>query len=518
MFIVCIATVILSPILLGLKPTYNEISASADSEKTFRFPKSTLPLNGSSPHGPLTVITTPTMQRWTSIAVCPQTINLTASDSFTININVINVTNLMGYDFELGYNNSIVTATEVNVGDFFPKDSFVIKREIDSTNGIVWVAVLTPIGSHLKVSGSGTLATVRFKAISTGSCVLKLYNIERASLITDDGKYPRDIAHNVIDGYVQCKIYEHEIAAYLNAPVHLQPGSSWLINGSAVNKGLCNETDVSFQLLIDGEVVNSTIARLLTARSSIGLTYMFMPTEERIYNITAYVKPLPNEEHTQNNAASANVIVRTHIRVPQDYATIQEAIDAAVSGETIIVASGVYHEHIGIDKPLALVGESCNTTIIDGDGETRVIVVIKASRVRIGGFTIRNGAGGILLEYSNNSVIAGNIILNTMDGLSLLFSHNNTIISNTIKDNETGLFLGYSNSNIIYYNNFISNTEQAVTTDSQNTWDNGVEGNYWSDYKGEDPNGDGVGDTPYVIDKDNEDNYPLVKQRHVREH
>jgi len=512
MFILCIATVILSPILLGLKPPYNEISASADAEKTFGVLESSLPPNGSSPYEPPATITTPTMQRWTSIAVCPKTVNLTASDSFTININVINVTNLIGYEFGLGYNNTIVTATEVSVGDFFPKDSFVIRREIDSTNGIVWVAVGSPLGSGFKACGNGTLATVRFKTISTGSCVLKLYN---TLLVANDFL---EIPHNVINGHVRCKIYDHEIGACLDEPVHLQPGSSWLINGSAVNKGLFNETDVSLQLLIDGGVVNSTIASLLTVRSSIGLTYMFMPIEEGIYNVTAYVKPLPNEEHTQNNAASANVVVRTQIRVPQDYATIQEAIDAAVSGETITVASGIYHEHIGIDKPLWLVGESRNTTIIDGDGENRVIVVIKASRVRLGGFMVRNGAGGILLEYSNNSVIAGNIILNTMDGLSLLFSHNNTIISNTIKDNEMGLFLGYSNSNIVYYNNFINNTEQAVTMDSQNTWDNGVEGNYWSDYKGEDPNGEGVGDTPYMIDKDNEDNYPLVKQRHAREH
>ena len=371
----------------------------------------------------------------------------------------------------------------------------------------VWVAVGGPLGSDFKASGNGTLATIRFKAISTGSCVLKLYYTQ----LIDD--FLEVIAHNVIDGYVQCKIYEHEIAAYLNAPIHLQLGSSWLLNGSAVNKGLSNETNVSFQLLIDGQVVNYTIASLLTAGSSISLRYMFAPTEERIYNVTAYVKPVPNEEHTQNNVASANVVVRTQIRVPQDYTTIQEAINAAVSGETITVSSGVYHDHIGIDKALTLAGEDCNTTIIDGDGQRKVIVMIKASEARFSGFTIRNGSGGVLLEYSNNSVITGNIIVNTMDGLSLLFSHNNTIISNTIKDNEMGLFLGYSNSNIVYYNNFINNTEQAVTMDSQNTWDNSVEGNYWSDYQGEDLNDDGIGDTPYVIDKDDQDNYPLMKQR-----
>lgn len=521
MSILCMVAVILSVNLLGFKLAYNKISASTEAEKTFGFPEEKdfctieplLPPNNSSPHESPTTPTPPTPPTWTSIAVCPRTINLTASDSFTINVNVINVTGIKAYNFRLGYNTSIVTATEVRVGDFFPKGSLIIRREIDSTNGTICVAVFVPIGYHSKVNGSGTLGTIRFKATSTGSCVLKLYQTQLYAGFKEYG-HGEWIPHKNVDGFLQCKIYEHETAVSLNAPPHLQPGSSWLLNASAVNKGLCNETNVEFQLLIDGKVVDSMIASLLPVGSCIHLTHMFTPTEERIYNVTAHVKPVPNEEYTQNNVASANVLVRTPIRVPRDYATIQEAVDAAVSGETIIVASGVYHEHIGIDKSLTLVGENCNTTIIDGGGETKVIVFIGESRVRLSGFTIRNGGAGVVLEYSNNSAITGNVITNVMDGLSLLFSHNNTIISNTMKDGYMGLLFGCSSgNNLVYHNNFINNTKQAVTMDSKNTWDNGVEGNYWSDYEGEDLDGDGIGDTPYVIDEENRDDYPLVKQR-----
>ena len=75
------------------------------------------------------------------------------------------------------------------------------------------------------------------------------------------------------------------------------------------------------------------------------------------------------------------------IRVPKDYPTIQAAVDAASSGDTIQVAAGIYYEHVTVDKSLTLLGEDSTTTIIDG-GWAGTVVTVTADNVNISGFTI----------------------------------------------------------------------------------------------------------------------------------
>ena len=68
--------------------------------------------------------------------------------------------------------------------------------------------------------------------------------------------------------------------------------------------------------------------------------------------------------------------------------------------------------------------------------------------------------------------------------------------------------------NTFYRNTFINNNRNVGwnwdMNGKGNFWDNDGTGNYWSDYTGKDENGDGVGDTPYVINNNNIDNHPLM--------
>lgn len=128
---------------------------------------------------------------------------------------------------------------------------------------------------------------------------------------------------------------------------------------------------------------------------------------------------------------------------------------------------------------------------------------------------------GISLGNSSDNVISKNSIVSNTKGIILYDdTTDNRIFDNNIESNVVGIVIDPPGGNVIYNNSFVNNRDQAyiynyVDESCVNTWDDGSRGNYWSDYTGVDFNGDGIGDTPYTIDKSdiskNQDIYPLVR-------
>ena len=167
---------------------------------------------------------------------------------------------------------------------------------------------------------------------------------------------------------------------------------------------------------------------------------------------------------------------------PNNYTSIQDAINNASDGDTVFVYddSSPYYENVVVDKSINLIGEDRNNTIIDGGGSVSVVYIF-ADWVNISGFTIRNSGingisvhsnniiindntinsnnyDGIDLYCSSNNTITGNNINSNNDyGIELDYSSNNTISGNTISKNGIGIFLSDSYFNVIKYNNFKKN-------------------------------------------------------------
>jgi parallel beta-helix repeat protein len=131
---------------------------------------------------------------------------------------------------------------------------------------------------------------------------------------------------------------------------------------------------------------------------------------------------------------------------------------------------------------------------------------------------------GIYLTNSNWNTIAENLIWGNYKGIHLYESDRNNITRNTVSVNgQYSIYLSSSSTNRIYHNNFLNNENQAfddsvIGNQWNDTYPSG--GNYWADYDGVDHYGgpnqdvignDSIGDTPYVIDSDSRDNYPLME-------
>ncbi len=124
---------------------------------------------------------------------------------------------------------------------------------------------------------------------------------------------------------------------------------------------------------------------------------------------------------------------------------------------------------------------------------------------------------GLGLGASYCTVFGNNFTGN--DGIGLYLGGSSCLItSNYIAQNVWGIYLTADfpapNNNNIYRNNFVNNSDPVATASTLNGqfWDNGSEGNCWSNYNGTDVNGDGIGDSPYTVYEGNVDRYPLMNQ------
>ena len=118
---------------------------------------------------------------------------------------------------------------------------------------------------------------------------------------------------------------------------------------------------------------------------------------------------------------------------------------------------------------------------------------------------------GIYLQDSDHNFVEENTAGDSEKGISLYEADYNSLRGNNILNNLYGVRLYSSHFNELFHNNIIENTNQADLISSYpNVWDNGFEGNFWSDYVDSDINRDGLGETARIIDGDNRDRYPLL--------
>lgn len=147
------------------------------------------------------------------------------------------------------------------------------------------------------------------------------------------------------------------------------------------------------------------------------------------------------------------------IDVPDDYPTIQQAINAANDGDTITVGNGTYYEHVVVNKTLNIKGSGFESAQISGG------VKISSDNVDLSGFTVSDGESGLMVYSINNTIHDNNITGNYFEGIYLYFSSGNSFTSNYITKNGYGVRLTHSGGNVFRNNSIFNNKWWGLTVE-----------------------------------------------------
>ena len=124
------------------------------------------------------------------------------------------------------------------------------------------------------------------------------------------------------------------------------------------------------------------------------------------------------------------------------------------------------------------------------------------------------GIGISLQENSSYNMLVRNTAKRNFNGLEVSRGCKfNAVYDNNASENSHGIRLNENRNNLIFGNNFYNNNINAYENTSLNIWNTTI-GNYYSDYRGKDENGDGIGDQPYSLpgpESKSFDHRPLIR-------
>ncbi|MFA5221301.1 MAG: protein kinase [Methanoregula sp.] len=208
--------------------------------------------------------------------------------------------------------------------------------------------------------------------------------------------------------------------------------------------------------------------------------------------------------------------------------SVQSLINSSVNGDSILLKSGNYYENLVIDRPITVGAADRNNPphLISLNGTAGISLV--ASGAVLDGIIISGDARYGLLVHSDNNEIT-NLSINGMEtGIGLESATHNEIARSRITKNSIGVDVDKDSQANTFFMNYFDNPLDVSSESDDVTWSSlpwlywyegknftGPLGNFWKKYSGIDPNGDGIGNIPYIVQQNESASHSTSADRSV---
>ncbi|NAT11024.1 hypothetical protein C4E22_05710 [ANME-1 cluster archaeon AG-394-G06] len=414
-------------------------------------------------------------------------------------------------------------------------------ENVDVTKQLVLRRVNTDKGKPI-VDASGNGSAI---ILSADGIVLEGFEVTNSTGRLGRGAGIRIMSENNIVRDINATNSDYGIILYFSSNNTLKDN---LMSGNGYNFGVwgANDNDIDTSNLVDGKPIYYLVGAsdmVIDSSSNAGTVYCVDCDSITVTGLTLTKNSdgvfflNTSNSRIENNQISSNLF----------------GIGLYKSTNNTVIDNKAINNGEGIK-----LYKSTNNTVIDNKASNingTGIGIWLSMNNSITGNNASNNSVGIKLLFSSNNTLTGNIAnYNKFNGILIAESSDNTITGNTVSYNtyygiypvypssrktynpytgetnfsnneHNGIDLSNSGNNKIYLNNFMNNLENVHPEISGNFW-NSTEpltyqynnttftsymGNFWSDYKGPDADDNGLGDTSYVIDSD-EDRHPLMSR------